>query len=170
MEGFLGEPTPSRQAESAPLSKAKLRKGKKRTNLTALANNIGVSRQTIHSWKVAGAPVDEGEDAVTAWALARNKNGHDSDAMAKAKLEIATQRARQLKRENDKADDMLADRGEVRTCVTRAMGLLFGTLDQLSDTLPSIMHGMDANQIKATLAKAIEELKDQLKARFEAWE
>jgi len=58
-------------------------------------------------------------------------------------------------------------KAEVGAAINKSMSLLFASLDKLSDSLPGLLHGMDAPEIKTKLAESNESLKAELRTAFE---
>jgi hypothetical protein len=130
-----------------------------------IAVALGIGRTTLNTWYKEGCPrTSAGE--ITDWAIAHNKRGFDSKELAAARLEVVQEQGRKLKRENDKADRLVIDFGDVDTALQKGMAMMFEAMDREFSSLPPALKGLAEPEIQARLATAVESFKAVLRAEL----
>lgn len=102
----------------------------------------------------------EGDELDPANPTAKGKGWHEVWKMWQAKRE-------ELKYQNDVKQ--LVKRSEIQHAVQSAIATFFGEVDRLMlNEMPPKLHGLDATQTRQKLQMALEELKERLRAAFQA--
>lgn len=103
------------------------------TSVTDLAEHFNCSRQTLYNWKAAGCPLDQGEDAITAW-LAANRPAEESlvKQLQRAKLAEIEERTRAARLANDEQEGALVSLEAVRLETNELIGLIRHRLESIA--------------------------------------
>ncbi len=103
-------------------------------NIARLAMEVGVSRQTLYTWKDEGCPVDNGADAVREWRTHHHPpptSGSELTKLARARLIDAQSYAQEQK--NLERDGELVDRETVAQIMVLAASIYTSRAEQLAD-------------------------------------
>lgn len=129
----------------------------KKPTKAQLAKALNISRSTLHTWEIAGAPVDKGEEAITEWAMANTRKA-EPDTIQAAKLEVLRETARRLKLANDEKSGRTINKEEVIGAIKKAVSLQAQVMDKkFRVDAPPALTGLDAKAIESWLLKAVDE-------------
>jgi phage terminase Nu1 subunit (DNA packaging protein) len=106
------------------------------TTMTELAETFGIARSTLYTWKAAGCPIDQGEEAITAW-LQEHRPEEESLAklIQRAKLAQIEENTRAARLKNDTEEKRLVDLTDVQTEVSELVLMVKTRLEQIPNDL-----------------------------------
>ena len=144
-------------------------------NIAEASRLTGITRTTLTGYRRDGCPAFKSNNRVNlveldAWTEVHGKKTKDDSAAMKAeRLRILRATAERLERENQTRRGEMVERTFVVAMVRRGLCGIFAELDRMTNELPPMLAGLDANSIADRLQSEKTKIGRALEAEFLSW-